>query len=467
MSPFYVTISQFDWNLLKDRLFTADGNENAAVLLCGISETPPERRLLVRRIVVVPPESYIAREPIHLEIAPTFYNDIVTQCLRDHLAPIIVHSHRFDGEALYSPSDDFGELRLLRVLQSLLSDVTPASMVMSHSSVTGRLLIHDEFRALAGLRVVGVQSSLIRFDRRERRAKLAGRFDRQVRAFGEEGQRVVSALRVAVVGAGGIGSLVAEQLVRAGIVDITVIDNDVVEESNVSRLFGATARDVGRPKVDVLARHLKRLGATTIVPINRSAIAQQVLLLLRDRDLIFSCVDNDRTRALLSRFAYQYLIPVIDHGTRLDGRDGRISAAAGRVSIVSSGLTCLRCSHHINSERIRAESMTRNEREALAREGYIMGIDEPAPAVVSINTVVAGLGVTAGINLYVGLTGGVQPMDQIYDARTGSVFPVTPTHEPGCDICDEHVGLKALGDAQVVSAYDCEPNHNQDKIALQ
>jgi hypothetical protein len=97
--------------------------------------------------------------------------------------------------------------------------------------------------------------------------------------------------------------------------------------------------------------------------------------------------------------------------------------------------------------------MPREERVKLANEGYIMGIDEPAPAVVSLNTVVAGLGVTAGINLFVQLTGKPQPLGQIYDATSGAVFPVSPTHDRGCDICDVS-GLKALGDAQIVSAYE-------------
>ncbi len=82
-----------------------------------------------------------------------------------------------------------------------------------------------------------------------------------------------------------------------------------------------------------------------------------------------------------------------------------------------------------------------------------MGIDEPAPAVISINTVVAGLGVTAGLNLFVGLTGGEQPLGQIFDAATGSVFATQPIHEKGCDICDETLGVKGLGDSQIVSAY--------------
>ena len=45
------------------------------------------------------------------------------------------------------------------------------------------------------------------------------------------------------------------------------------------------------------------------------------------------------------------------------------------------------------------------ERAKLEQEGYVIGIDEPTPAIVTINTVVAGLGATAGINLFVSLTG--------------------------------------------------------------
>ena len=93
------------------------------------------------------------------------------------------------------------------------------------------------------------------------------------------------------------------------------------------------------------------------------------------------------------------------------------------------------------------------ERSALRKEGYLIGIDEPAPAVVSINAVIGGLGATAGLNLIVNLTGGPQPIDQIYDARSGSVFPVAPTHERGCDVCGEQEGVKGLGDFQIVSAY--------------
>jgi len=456
MKPIFVTIGSSDWDLLKELLFTPDGNENAAALLCGTSDTDAQRRLLVRRIRPVPPDLYIERLPYHLEIAPSFYNQIVSECLGERLTPVIVHSHPGHRDAWYSGSDDHGEKRLLSTLASLLPDTLPASLVVTPSAATGRVFVKGLFSPLAGITIVGTPIIRYRFDNesRKREEEPSERFDRQIRAFGKDGQQTLESLKVGIVGVGGTGSLVAEQLVRAGVRDLRLVDPDDIEESNLSRIFGATKRDVSRHKVDVLAKHLSKISTATIATDLRSAIKQSVLMTLRDCDIVFSCVDNDRTRALLSRFAHQYLIPVIDLGTRLDARQGRITAAAGRVSILGNSLTCLRCSNHVNPERIRAESMSREERIVLQQEGYVMGIDDPAPAVVSLNTVIAGLGATAALNLFVALTGAAQPVDQIYDARSGSVFPVSAKHERGCDVCDDVNGVKALGDIQIVSAYD-------------
>lgn len=455
MKPIFVTIGSSDWDLLKDSLFTVDGNENAAALLCGTSETETQCRLLVRRISIVPGDMYIERLPYHLKVAPSFYNQIVNECLRERLTPIVVHSHPGHRDAWYSGSDDHGERRLLPTLASLLPGTVPASLVVTPTAMTGRICVRDSFIPLAGITILGTPIIRNRFHSESgEKPELSGRFDRQIRAFGKDGQRTLESLKVAIVGVGGTGSLVAEQLVRAGIRDLRLIDHDDIEESNLSRIFGATKWDVNKHKVDVLAKYLGNIGDAAVSTDLRSAIKQSVLMTLRDSDIVFCCVDNDRTRALLNRFAHQYFVPVIDLGIRLDARQGRITAAAGRVSIVGNGFTCLRCSNHLNPERIRAESMPREERIILQQEGYVMGIDEPAPAVVSLNTVVAGLGTTAALNLFVALTGGSQPTDQIYDARTGSVFPVSSRHEHGCDICDDVGGVKALGDGQIVSAYD-------------
>src|SRR5689334_5715859 len=120
-----VALLDSDWQSVRAALLTPDGCENAGVLLCGNSQLHNERRLLVREFISVPAERYIERQSYHLEVAPSFYNDIVTRCLKQALTPIIVHSHPFHGEAIYSSSDDYGEERLLHTLNTLLPETPP------------------------------------------------------------------------------------------------------------------------------------------------------------------------------------------------------------------------------------------------------------------------------------------------------------------------------------------------------
>jgi molybdopterin-synthase adenylyltransferase len=454
-NPLSLRISGTDWSKLRNVLFTPDGDENAVVLLCGQSLAERENRLLVRDLITVSPDQYIERQAFHLEVAPSFYNSVIDRCLQDQLIPVICHSHPFNGQARYSSSDDFGERRLLPVLESLLPGQKPASLLLTHTSVAGRVLEGSRFRSLSNLTVVGprVQLLAIAASQRARRSEQV-LFDRQIRAFGSEGQQTIQSLTVAIVGLGGIGSLIAEQLVRAGVSQLILVDFDTVESSNLSRLFGARRANVGQPKVRVVADYLASLRRLKIEMICDSVAKQSVLKRLRIADLVIGCVDSDLARSVLTRFSYQYLIPFVDMGIRLDARKGQVTAAAGRVSVVGVDGSCLRCSHHINADRVRAESLSPAERKVLAQEGYIMGIDEPAAAVVTLNCAIAGLGATAALNLFVNLTGNFQPLTQLYDAASGIVFVATAVHDAGCDICDGERGVKALGDLQVVTAYD-------------
>jgi molybdopterin/thiamine biosynthesis adenylyltransferase len=375
--------------------------------------------------------------------------------LHEHLIPVISHSHPFDGPAKYSVSDNYGESRLLPVLESLLPKQKPASLLLTKTAVSARVFEGSAFRSLNEVTIVTPRVQVLPITPSNKlRKSETNFFDRQIRAFGEEGQRTLESLTVAVVGLGGIGSLVAELLVRAGIARLILIDFDTVEVSNLNRMFGGIAASVGRPKVQIVASHLRSIRELEIDTVCDSVLKQSVLKRLRVADLIMGCVDSDLARSVLARFSYQYLTPFIDMGIRLDARKGDVTAAGGRVSVVGVDGNCLRCSHHINPDRVRAESLPPAERAALAREGYVMGIDEPTPAVVTLNCTVAGLGATAALNLFVNLTGKPQPASQLYDAASGIVFTATAVHEPGCDICDGEQGVKALGDLQVVSAYD-------------
>ncbi|HEY5517429.1 MAG TPA: sulfur carrier protein ThiS adenylyltransferase ThiF [Coriobacteriia bacterium] len=104
---------------------------------------------------------------------------------------------------------------------------------------------------------------------------------------------------VAIVGCGGLGSNVAAMLLRSGVRTLTLIDFDVVEESNLNRqLF---FRDqIGRPKTEALAETLLRIDPEARLTLRtRRVTADDVADLVRDADVIVEAVDRADTKAML------------------------------------------------------------------------------------------------------------------------------------------------------------------------
>lgn len=122
----------------------------------------------------------------------------------------------------------------------------------------------------------------------------ADRHDRQIRAFGRDGQHRLRAATAAVVGAGGIGSLIVQGLAHLGIGRLIVVDPDVVETSNLNRLAGATPDDArdGTPKAEAAARTARRIDSRIPVQaMTESILDTDVWLSLRCADLVFGAVD--------------------------------------------------------------------------------------------------------------------------------------------------------------------------------
>lgn len=82
------------------------------------------------------------------------------------------------------------------------------------------------------------------------------KFDRTKRLLGAKAMNKLKNSHVAVFGIGGVGGHAADALVRSGIGEITIVDSDEVAESNINRQLIATAKTIGRKKVEVMKEHL-------------------------------------------------------------------------------------------------------------------------------------------------------------------------------------------------------------------
>jgi hypothetical protein len=172
---------------------------------------------------------------------------------------------------------------------------------------------------------------------------------RTVSAWGAEKQAALARLKIGVIGAGSVGSMIAEALARMGVMHIKILDFDTVEVINLDRLLHTTERDARRKKakVQVLAKALRKSATAegfSIDPIEWSVVEEEGFREALDCDLLFSCVDRPWPRSALNFIAYGHLIPVVDGGIKVQRKpDHSIRGADWKAHIVGPGRICLEC----------------------------------------------------------------------------------------------------------------------------
>jgi molybdopterin/thiamine biosynthesis adenylyltransferase len=228
------------------------------------------------------------------------------------------------------------------------------------------------------------------------------RYSRNELLFGARGQEQIRTTRVGVVGVGGLGAHVVQQLAYLGVTNFTLIDHDIVEASNLNRLIGAVQRDLGRPKVEVAQRLVEGVVEGAAVTVRQESITPDSASAIDDLDVLFGCVDRDLPRLILTELCARSQIPYFD----LASDSGEVGGAwyGGRI-VVARGEGCLHCLGMLDQEEIRRDSL---EPEHLEAHDAIYGIEADAleaagPAIVSVNGTVASLAVTLFMELITGL----------------------------------------------------------------
>ena len=127
-----------------------------------------------------------------------------------------------------------------------------------------------------------------------------------------DAQEKLKLANILIVGCGGIGCSSAELLARAGVGQITLIDADTVEMSNLQRQIAYVAEDIGFYKADVLAKRLKRINPHIRVLVETSKLDQQnAQQLIASQDLVLDGCDNFTTRYLVNQICKQANVPLI------------------------------------------------------------------------------------------------------------------------------------------------------------
>jgi molybdopterin/thiamine biosynthesis adenylyltransferase len=162
------------------------------------------------------------------------------------------------------------------------------------------------------------------------------RFLRNYRAVSESEQALLGKSRVAVIGLGGLGGVVAEILARIGVGALTLVDGDRFEESNLNRQLMSTVENLGEFKSEAAARRIKAVNPAVQLHVHSGFIDENsVAPLLKDATVVIDCLDRISIRFALEAAAKTAGKPMISSA---------VAGAAGHVTTIfpqDAGLTLI------------------------------------------------------------------------------------------------------------------------------
>ncbi len=169
--------------------------------------------------------------------------------------------------------------------------------------------------------------------------------------FGEEKLQKLKSAKVLIVGLGGVGAYAAEQLCRAGIGNMTIVDGDVVEPSNRNRQLPALISNTGKPKAEIMAARFRDINPE----INLTVVND----FIRD----------EKTTELLKSQSFDYVVDAIDtlspkvflvyHALQLGLKVVSSMGAGGKIDPTQLSIDDISKSHHCKLARMMRKRLSR------------------------------------------------------------------------------------------------------------
>lgn len=461
-----VTMTGEQWAALRGHLFPGDKDEHGAVLRCGIARGERGNRLLVKDVVLAEDgRDYVAGDRGYRKLTADFVAENIDVCADEQLAYLAIHNHGRGTSVSFSGTDMASHERGYPALLDINGGVPVGALVFASDAVAGDIWLGGRERAeITHLRVVG-RPRIDLTPHPVTPATADAGYDRQTRIFGDRGQSVLGASKVAVVGLGGAGSLICEYLARLGVGELLLIDPDRIEPTNLPRVVGARRRDaVGWMRGPNLPSFIRRLGhrlakhkvriaervareasaKVRITAVPRSVLEPDVAAMLLDCDHIFLAADSALARRLINSITHQYLIPNTQVGSKVSVHEGEISDIFSVSRMSNPGSGCLQCNGLIPAWKLTEEATSPEQRK---RQRYVDDADVHAPSVITLNAVAAARAVDDWLMTVGGLVESELSDDHwvSYYPLIDEVIETEPAKKPDCLHCGDR--RFARGDA--------------------
>ena len=358
-------------------------------------------------------QRYKNQSSASLTVDGKFATDILNEIDRriDVDTFIEVHTHPFSQQdAWFSAIDDRDESEYCKYIHGQSQGMYYATIVFSQTQYKARFWRVDKngraIHSPALIRTQKISEQIPSPDDIEEAPEVGDMFQRSVLALGLDNVRkMTSGQIVTIIGAGGLGSVIAEHLVHLGIRYINLVDFDKLELTNLNRIVGAYYRDAKkqRLKTECIKEHLQLINPQAIVnacPLN--VFDKAIEPIIAESNWIFVATDNHASRYQVQLLAFKYYVPFITAGVNISVENDTVTDMSGEVILVRVGdNVCLQCLRRINYDEV-AKVIHPDEtvREGLVARGYVTGRDVKEPAVKTLNTHLATLAVDVFVNQF-------------------------------------------------------------------
>lgn len=441
-----------------------DGHERGALVLFRrlarvVNHIPASDRFLAIRVIELTGDWIINSSSTHLTINMRKLPEIYLKCETEGLVLGFVHNHP-ESDIEFSLQDEINELNLLHGLSGCNGEASILiAMIFTDGRWNARIRQGHSPRSVLTVRHISILSDKLGLHGITISDESPEILLRQEAAFGKPFNAKLHSLRAVVVGAGGTGSAVATLLARAGIGELIIIDGDDLAESNMNRVRGYRAKDIGNNKAVSLKGFIDSLHLNVLVTAIGSYLNKsfEAIDALSSADVVFGCTDDIAGRNVMNQAIYYHAQVYIDCG--LTGRvdvhgDGfpYLRDHRGRVSCILPEFgACLRCQRVVTDEKLRYEQAIKDNPElakldsdTLKREYYLVGGGEQAPGVGPFTSATADNVVATLMNLirpYRNISEELRQDNIWIDFVHMAIHSNEPVDDPNCIYCRTHLLL--------------------------
>ena len=398
---------------LRDYHLTAGKNVEALSYIWAQAYAPKENQMTIviphnAPLFLFAQDCFVRQSSSSVQLRSDVLNGLLVEFAASHFNCLInIHDHWFSKNARFSQIDDHDDDLFDRYLRESFEPMLEKhphigqarrifnlSIVMGQKKIDARLVDtqhNPRFKKVGSIDILGEHFERYFVGKAKTPTFDSGVFDRQHDFIFPDKQALLADLQVALVGCGGLGSILAESLGRVGFRRFSLIDDDVINISNLNRWQGGGPESLGKMKAFYLADRMQKLFShldVEVKAINQSLYSGDAENAIKSSDLIIAGVDNDEARYYLNRAALQYSLPYFDAGVSVTGTGNTTDFHVRYFAILPGTTACMECTKFNLFDREKTLEAFLDDATAQSRRmaGYVM--DQPmitTPSVYAIN----------------------------------------------------------------------------------